>query len=283
MAYKQHIYFSQFWRVWDEGASVVGFWAADYPLLTCRKGLRSSLGSLTRALISFVKAPSCWPHRLLKASPPNTIGGLDFSISIFGEAGPKHSECNTKWRMFKKESVILLIQCSWLCQVHIWLGIGHWVQQYGRHWFLFIYLFWEDALHSMKDLLPWPGIEPTPLHWKGRVQPLDYQRSPNLNLHSINLFHSALYPASLALPASWHLLNLFPDSSVLHAHTRSIQSCLTLCDRIDCSLPGSSVPGISEARILEWLAVPSSWDSSLPRDQSFISCVSCIDTAVLYR
>ena len=36
------------------------------------------------------------------------------------------------------------------------------------------------------------------------------------------------------------------------------QSCLTLCDPIDCSLPGSSVHGIPQARILEWVAIPFS-------------------------
>ena len=36
------------------------------------------------------------------------------------------------------------------------------------------------------------------------------------------------------------------------------QSCLTLCDPMDCSLPGSFVPGILQARILEWVAISSS-------------------------
>ena len=36
-----------------------------------------------------------------------------------------------------------------------------------------------------------------------------------------------------------------------------IQSCPTLCDPMDCSPPGSSVHGISQARILEWVAIPS--------------------------
>ena len=40
------------------------------------------------------------------------------------------------------------------------------------------------------------------------------------------------------------------------------QTCLTLCDPLDCSLPGSSVHGILQARILEWVAVPSSRRSS---------------------
>ena len=42
------------------------------------------------------------------------------------------------------------------------------------------------------------------------------------------------------------------------------QSCLTLCDPMDCSRLGSSVHGILEARILEWIDVPSSKGSSEP-------------------
>ena len=41
----------------------------------------------------------------------------------------------------------------------------------------------------------------------------------------------------------------------------SLQSYLTLCDPMDCSLPGSSVHGISQARILEWVAMPYSQGS----------------------
>ena len=44
------------------------------------------------------------------------------------------------------------------------------------------------------------------------------------------------------------------------------QLCPTLCDPMDCSLPGSSDHGILQARILEWLAMPFSWASSQPRD-----------------
>ena len=38
---------------------------------------------------------------------------------------------------------------------------------------------------------------------------------------------------------------------------KSLQSCLTLCDHMDCSPPGSSVHGILQARMLEWIAMPS--------------------------
>ena len=49
----------------------------------------------------------------------------------------------------------------------------------------------------------------------------------------------------------------------------------------DCSPPGSSVCGISQARILEWVAISYSRRSSPPRDQTHISCISCIDRWIL--
>ena len=54
----------------------------------------------------------------------------------------------------------------------------------------------------------------------------------------------------------------------------SPQSCPTLWDSMDCSPPGSSVHGIFQARILEWVAMPSSRGSFQPRDQTQISCIA---------
>ena len=48
------------------------------------------------------------------------------------------------------------------------------------------------------------------------------------------------------------------------------QSCPTLCDPMDCNLPGSSVHGISQVRILEWVVIPFSKGSSPPRDQTWV-------------
>ena len=59
-------------------------------------------------------------------------------------------------------------------------------------------------------------------------------------------------------------------------HVKSLQSCLTLCNPVDCSPPGSSVHGILQARTLEWVATPSSRGSSQPRDQTRASYSSCI-------
>ena len=51
------------------------------------------------------------------------------------------------------------------------------------------------------------------------------------------------------------------------------QSCLTLCDPMGCSPPGSSVHGILQARILEWVAIFYSRRSSWPRDWTHVSCI----------
>ena len=71
--------------------------------------------------------------------------------------------------------------------------------------------------------------------------------------------------------------------------THSWQACLcaycsvmsSSCNPKDCSLPGSSVHGISQARILEWVAISSSWRSFQPRDQTIISCVSALEAESL--
>ena len=47
---------------------------------------------------------------------------------------------------------------------------------------------------------------------------------------------------------------------------KSLQLCLTLCDPMDCSPPGSSVHGILQAKILKWVAISLSRGSSCPRD-----------------
>ena len=77
----------------------------------------------------------------------------------------------------------------------------------------------------------------------------------------------------LAMNCCWHMKwNLFLSLCVCLV----VQSSLTLCDRMDCSLPGSSVHGIFQARILEWVAISFAKGSSQRRNQTWVSCVSCI-------
>ena len=65
-------------------------------------------------------------------------------------------------------------------------------------------------------------------------------------------------------------------------HAKSLHSCLTLCDPIDHSRPGSSVHGILLARILGWAAMLSSRASSWFKDLTHASYVSCSGRCVLY-
>ena len=66
-------------------------------------------------------------------------------------------------------------------------------------------------------------------------------------------------------------------------HAKSLQSCLTLCDPMDCSWWGSSIHGILQATILEWVTMLSSRGSSQTRDWTRISSISCIGMWVLYH
>ena len=74
----------------------------------------------------------------------------------------------------------------------------------------------------------------------------------------------------------------FGQKSLLHWQSYSIvkwseevaQSCLTVCDPMDCSLQGSSVHGIFQARVLEWVAISFSRGSSRLRDQTQVSHIA---------
>ena len=65
----------------------------------------------------------------------------------------------------------------------------------------------------------------------------------------------AFLPSSPQGPGS--LSSFFPER-----YSKSLQLCPTLCDPMDCSPPGSPVHGILQARILEWVAILSSRESS---------------------
>ena len=65
-------------------------------------------------------------------------------------------------------------------------------------------------------------------------------------------------------------------------HARA-QSCPALCDLLDYSPPGSSVHGIFQARILEWVAISFSRGSSWSRDRTWVSCISGISRQILYH
>ena len=90
-----------------------------------------------------------------------------------------------------------------------------------------------------------------PRHWECRVlEPLDHQGSPC----------SCLY--TLAAAAA-----------------KSLQSCPTLCDPIDGSLPGFPIPGILQARTLEWVAISFSNAGKWKVNVKSLSCVRLLATS----
>ena len=80
-----------------------------------------------------------------------------------------------------------------------------------------------------------------------------------------------------------HIASLFIHNNPLKIYTKRddrakpcesevVQSCPTLCDPMDCSLPGSSTHGIFKARALEWVAIFFSRGPSRLRDQTLVFC-----------
>ena len=91
---------------------------------------------------------------------------------------------------------------------------------------------------------------------------------------------SALLQKAEFLKGGLFLLSSFPFHSFFCS---AIQLRLSLCEHMDCCPPVSSVHGISQARILEWVVISSSRGSSRPRDWTDVSCISCIGRQIFYR
>ena len=99
-----------------------------------------------------------------------------------------------------------------------------------------------------------------------------------------NIVGTHILSLSLVSHLSNHLLcdpiaekkkrKLFPEGSKCVCMCVCTQLCVTLCDPMDYSPPGSSVHGIFQARILEWVAIFFSRGSSLPRDWTCVSLMS---------
>ena len=101
------------------------------------------------------------------------------------------------------------------------------------------------------------------------------------------LYHSSSLSSLGCLSAFYVLANFHLKISyfilihIIGVHAKLLQWCLTLCNSMDHSPPGSSVHGILQARILEWVAIPFSRGSSWLRDWIRVS-VSSIGMWTLY-
>ena len=114
-----------------------------------------------------------------------------------------------------------------------------------------------------------------------------------LKVHWRSIFATPLNATiGICSSASWFFLSLFllfifciqkKKKIYIYMHTKLLESSLTLCNLMDCSLHGSSVHEVLQARILECIAMLSSKGSSQPRNRTHISYASCIGRQVLYH
>ena len=107
----------------------------------------------------------------------------------------------------------------------------------------------------------------------GSVTSFSFSISPCPRPHPLSLSFCELVAFSLTLTL---LSPAHRSLACMLCCAKLLQSCPTLCDPVDCNPPGSSVLGILQARILEWVAMPSSRGSSRPRDHTRVSCGSCL-------
>ena len=105
--------------------------------------------------------------------------------------------------------------------------------------------------------------------WLAQGNPEEMPHKSNWNCHE-----GATQPLSSSEPAHVSIqtyYTLFPLNKYFLCTCSVTQSCPTLCNPMDYSLPCSSVHGILQTRILEWVAMHSSSGSSQPRDQTWVS------------
>ena len=106
----------------------------------------------------------------------------------------------------------------------------------------------------LQGIIPTQGSNLGLLHCRQILHQLSYQGSP------VHIVRPEILPLSSIPPFLSHC-----------TYSEVAQSCLTVCNPVDCSLPCSSVHGIFQARVLEWVAISFSRGSSQTRDQTQVS------------
>ena len=145
---------------------------------------------------------------------------------------------------------IVISGYEFLCECKYNTNPDLWVYPQGAEWEV------ASCLVSKRDIWRWA--------WMSQVTNL---------LSELSLWASVL--SSL----KWDITNLIVrvqrTKQVKHLYVCVLvtQLCLTLCNPLDCSPPGFSVHAIFQARVLEWVAMPSSRGSSWPKDQTQAFCI----------
>ena len=162
-------------------------------------------------------------------------------------------------------------------------------------------LFCMPGLHGIEDLLKFPQVDCYFVYSFHSVSIILYSKAmfwylPWILISVISLlraYHCIIMKISsltklahLSLKSAFCNLAIAIAALIVRIH---IRACLlshfshVQLFAVDCNQPGSSVHGILQARILEWIAIPSSRRSSWPRDWTHISYVSYTGRWVLYH
>ena len=128
----------------------------------------------------------------------------------------------------------------------------------------------EEPVHSDEEQSPLTTT---------REKPAQQQRLSTAKVNKITFFQYHKMTDTEELPAACETVSspVFV-TLLLQLSAAPVLNCFSLCDPMDCSLPGSSVRGILQARVLEWVAMPSPRGSSPP-----VSYVSGIGRQLLYH
>ena len=131
-------------------------------------------------------------------------------------------------------------------------------------------------------VLLWEGFPDTQSCWEKLSSELAliFEHSPLLSYHIFPAdsgqlkYRTVLFIFVTVSPSSMIGTQLrFACLSFRESEGEVTQLCPTLWDLMDCSLPGSTVHGILQARVLEWVAISFSRRSSQPRDWTWVSCI----------
>ena len=119
---------------------------------------------------------------------------------------------------------------------------------------------WGSVTHSHPTLFNTVDYSPpgSSVHGISQARILEWVAIPS----PADLFNPRIEPVSLALVGGFFTT----ESPGKESESEVAQLCPTLCGPMDCSLPGSSIHGIFQARVLEWVAISFSGGSSQPRD-----------------
>ena len=130
------------------------------------------------------------------------------------------------------------------------------------------------SLSFLQGIFPAQGLNPGLPHCRWILYQLSHKGSPEWSWAYPHYPESGTTKILFHEDRGWILGKGGDRRDCLPA--QSLQSCLALCDPMECSLPGSSVHGILQVRILEWVAISFLRGSSSPKYPTHVFCVSCM-------